>query len=133
MMFAPFAALLALSYSLAICTSATNLLLTIIIEGAMLTIACNFTPQLMRPTLITSLSLNILTQPVLSAWLQQTLYGRDHLWWQYFIIGEACVILCEAAGYALLFRAYQSPHAISKALLYSFIANGVSLSYGLIS
>jgi hypothetical protein len=76
-----------------------------------------------------SIVLNLITQPLLSAWLRFALVGQDHLYLQHLAFGEFVVWLLEAAAYAALLK--DLPRWIALGLGLSGAANAASLLIGL--
>lgn len=80
-----------------------------------------------RPALL-CVFLNLITQPLLSAWLRYALSGQDYLYLRYLVVGELCVWLIEAGAYAWLLRGHSNN--IAYGLMLSSFANGISLLMG---
>jgi hypothetical protein len=103
---------------------------TIVIETLVVTtVAARFRLPVW-PTASLSICLNLITQPLFSAWLQYFLFGQDYLYLHYLAAGELCVWSVEAGAYALLLRDHDNN--IYYGLALSGFANGASLLVGLI-
>lgn len=107
-----------------------TLVLTIAIEAPVVAaVAARYRLPVWRIA-FASIVLNLITQPLLSAWLRYALVGQDYLYLQYLAAGELCVWLIEAGAYAWLLRDHGKN--IAYGLLLSGLANATSLLIGLI-